>query len=62
MAEKEYSAIASDLKICNEEYQDLLNDFNEMNNKKESLERTIEISKVKLDRAERLTSLLADEG
>jgi len=33
-----------------------------MNNKKENLEKTIEMSKVKLDRAERLTSLLADEG
>jgi dynein heavy chain len=33
-----------------------------MNQKKENLEKTIEVSKVKLDRAERLTSLLADEG
>lgn len=33
-----------------------------MNEKKENLEKTIEVSKVKLDRAERLTSLLSDEG
>lgn len=32
-----------------------------MNRKKENLEKTIEISKIKLERAERLTSLLADE-
>lgn len=33
-----------------------------MNKKKEELEKTIEISKLKLDRAERLTSLLSEEG
>lgn len=33
-----------------------------MNSKKENLEKTIEISKVKLERAEKLTSLLYDEG
>ncbi len=52
MAEKEYNSIATDLRICSEEHQALLNDFNEMNQKKEGLERTIEISKLKLDRAE----------
>ena len=62
LAEKEYSDIAADLKICSDEHQSLLNGFNEMNQKKEGLQRTIEVSQVKLERAERLTSLLADEG
>lgn len=60
-AEKEYERITKDLQICTNEYQGLLNDYNKMIESKNKLESLIEESKVKLQRAEILTTLLSDE-
>lgn len=61
LAEKEYDAVAKDLQVCTEEYELLLSDFNRMNENKNKLQGLIDESKVKLLRAEQLTSLLSDE-
>ena len=60
-AETEYSKIAKDLEICKNEFETLQDEFNEMDLKKKKLEENIEFSKIKLERAGRLTSLLSDE-
>lgn len=60
-AQKEYDTIAEDLRICKESFDLLQDDFNKMENNKKELEFTIEQSKIKLDRAEKLTYLLKDE-
>ena len=61
-AQKEYNAIAAELDECKKAFQQLQDEFNEMEKKKKDLEESIAFSKVKLDRAEQLTSLLFGEG
>lgn len=61
-AKREYELIATELALCKQNFQKLQDEFNSMESKKRELQDSIQISKVKLGRAEKLTSLLADEG
>jgi predicted nucleic acid-binding Zn-ribbon protein len=61
-ATAEYDKVAADLDKCNKEFQALQDDFNLMQQKQKDLQDTIENSKIKLIRAEKLTDLLSDEG
>lgn len=61
-SKKEYDLMSAELAICRENFQGLQSDFNKLEEKKKALENNIMVSKVKLERAEKLTTLLADEG
>lgn len=61
-AQKEYNAIAAELDDCKKTFHQLQDEFNGMERKKKDLEENIAFSKVKLTRAEQLTSLLFGEG
>lgn len=61
-AQKEYNAIAAELDECRKTFQQLQDEFNGMEKRKKDLEENIAFSKIKLDRAEQLTSLLFGEG
>jgi dynein heavy chain len=61
-ATKEFDKINKELQECKAHFDKLKSEFDVLQTKKEELETTIENTKVKLVRAEKLNYLLADEG
>ena len=62
VAKEEFENILKQLKVCKEKMINLQEDYSSMENQKKELETNIESTKLKLDRAEKLTSLLIDEN
>jgi dynein heavy chain len=61
-ATKEFDKINKELQECKAHFDKLKSEFDVLQTKKEELETTIENTKIKLVRAEKLNYLLADEG